>query len=35
MKIINKAVDEVRKKESREQDILRGHKYLFLKTGRI
>jgi transposase len=32
MKIINKAVDEVRKIESREQDILRGHKYLFLKN---
>jgi transposase len=32
MKIINKAVDEVRKTECREQDILRGHKYLFLKN---
>jgi transposase len=32
MKIINKAVDEVRKIESKEQDILRGHKYLFLKN---
>ncbi|HKZ41430.1 MAG TPA: ISL3 family transposase [Candidatus Hodarchaeales archaeon] len=32
MKIINKAVDEVRKMEAREQDILRGNKYLFLKN---
>jgi transposase len=32
MKIINKAVDEVRKTETKEQDILRGQKYLFLKN---
>jgi len=32
MKIINKAVDTVRKAESKEQEILRGHKYLFLKN---
>ena len=32
MKIINKAVDEVRKAEAKEQDILRGQKYLFLKN---
>ena len=32
MKIINKAVDEVRKAEAEEQDILRWQKYLFLKN---
>jgi transposase len=32
MKIINKAVDEVRKTETKEQDILCGQKYLFLKN---
>ncbi|MDY6857568.1 MAG: ISL3 family transposase [Thermodesulfobacteriota bacterium] len=32
MKIINNAVDEVRKEEIREQDILRGTKYLWLKN---
>lgn len=32
MKILNRAVDDVRKSEVREQEILRGHKYLFLKN---
>ena len=32
MKIINTAVDDVRKAETREQDLLRGQKYLFLKN---
>lgn len=32
MKIINKAVDEVRKTEVKSQKMLRGHKYLFLKN---
>lgn len=32
MKIINKAVDTVRKTEVKEQEILRGQKYLFLKN---
>ena len=32
MKLINTAVDEVRKTETREQNILRGQKYLFLKN---
>lgn len=32
MKIINHAVDEVRKTEVGEQEILRGQKYLFLKN---
>lgn len=32
MKIINKAVDEVRKEESKKQSILRGQKYIFLKN---
>jgi len=32
MKIINKAVDDVRKAEVGEQEILRGQKYLFLKN---
>ena len=32
MKILNKAVDEVRKAEVRERNILRGQKYLFLKN---
>lgn len=32
MKIINNAVDEVRKAEVKEQEILRGQKYLFLKN---
>lgn len=32
MKILNKAVDEVRKQEVRTQLILKGHKYIFLKN---
>jgi len=32
LKIINVAVDAVRKAEAKHQDILRGHKYLFLKN---
>jgi transposase len=32
MKIINTAVDAVRKTEIKEQDLLRGQKYLFLKN---
>ena len=32
MKILNRAVDDVRKSEVREQEILRGHKYIFLKN---
>jgi transposase len=32
MKIINNAVDEVRKKEIKEQDILRGTRYVWLKN---
>jgi len=32
MKLINTAVDEVRKAETREQNILRGQRYLFLKN---
>lgn len=32
LKVINTAVDGVRKTETREQDILRGQKYLFLKN---
>jgi transposase len=32
MKIINTAVDNVRKAETKEQDLLRGQKYLFLKN---
>ena len=32
MKIINTAVDDVRKAEVKEQGILRGHKYIFLKN---
>ena len=32
MKILNAAVDEVRKKEIKEQDILRGTRYLWLKN---
>ncbi len=32
MKIINKAVDSVRKRECADQEILRGKKYLFLKN---
>lgn len=32
MKVINKAVDEVRKVESKEQSILKGQKYTFLKN---
>ena len=32
LKIINKAVDTVRKSEVKEQEILRGQKYLFLKN---
>ncbi len=33
MKILNKAVDEVRKQEVRSQAILKGHKYIFLKNA--
>jgi len=32
MKIINAAVDSVRKAEAKEQYLLRGQKYLFLKN---
>ena len=32
MKIINAAVDEVRKAEAKQQDLLRGQKYVFLKN---
>jgi len=32
MKVINVAVDEVRKAEVKQQDILRGQKYVFLKN---
>lgn len=32
MKILNTAVDEVRKKETKEQEMLRGTKYLWLKN---
>ena len=32
MKIINTAVDEVRKQESKDQDILKGTRYIFLKN---
>jgi len=32
LKIINRAVDEVRKAEVKDQEILRGNKYLFLKN---
>ena len=32
MKLINTAVDEVRKAETKEQNILRGQRYLFLKN---
>jgi transposase len=32
LKIINTAVDDVRKAETKEQDLLRGQKYLFLKN---
>jgi transposase len=32
MKIINAAVDSVRKAETKEQWLLRGQKYLFLKN---
>lgn len=32
MKIINTAVDDVRKAEAQQQDLLRGQKYLFLKN---
>lgn len=32
MKIINSAVNEVRKQESKDQDILKGHRYIFLKN---
>ena len=32
MKIISTAVDDVRKAETKEQDLLRGQKYLFLKN---
>jgi len=32
MKLINTAVDEVRKAETKEQNILRGQRYFFLKN---
>ena len=32
MKIINKGVDEVRKEEAQDQNILKGNKYIFLKN---
>lgn len=32
MKIINKGVDEVRKEEAQDQEILKGNKYIFLKN---
>ena len=32
MKVINVAVDKVRKTEAKQQDLLRGQKYLFLKN---
>ena len=32
LKIINTAVDEVRKNEAKQQDLLRGQKYLFLRN---
>jgi transposase len=32
MKIINSAVDDVRKAEAKQQDLLRGQKYIFLKN---
>jgi transposase len=32
MKVINIAVDEVRKSEAKQQDLLRGQKYIFLKN---
>jgi transposase len=32
MKVINAAVDEVRKAEAKQQDLLRGQKYVFLKN---
>ncbi len=32
MKVLNTAVDKVRRAETRQQDILRGKKYLFLKN---
>jgi Transposase. len=32
MKIINSAVNEVRKQESKDQDILKGNRYVFLKN---
>jgi len=32
MKVINVAVDEVRKAEAKQQDLLRGQKYVFLKN---
>jgi transposase len=32
MKILNKAVDTVRKQEVKTQNILKGHKYIFLKN---
>jgi len=33
IKIINKAVDKVRKAEVRENEILKGTKYIFLKNN--
>ncbi len=32
MKVLNVAVDEVRKSEAKQQDLLRGQKYVFLKN---
>jgi len=32
VKLLNEAMDEVRKKEAREHDILKGHKYTLLKA---
>lgn len=32
MKILNSAVDDVRKAEAKQQDLLRGQKYIFLKN---
>lgn len=34
MKVINVAVDKVRKAEAKQQDLLRGQKYVFLKNRR-
>ena len=32
MKEVNKAMDELRKQERRGNDLLKGHKYTFLKN---